>query len=217
MEKNIIKDKMNELEFYYNNHQLTEYLQGYSEKDLIEIELMVLKNDIEGSYADILDAVRTEREYRGLNKYLSPKTSGFITREYKELTKSISQKEVAESISYLLGLELDYDHLIKWCPLMLSVSNVARIYEYLKEKEMAEDEIIRILCMDSSKAMYLNQLIEDIDKNRDPKETLSNPVFQEFVRKVEKRLIRTKSGSESYRKVISQSIYENQDVLRRLK
>lgn len=212
-EKNKLKA---ELTYYYKNGYLKTFLSQITDQELSYIQLNLLVNawtNIDDTA--IVEMVARERRKRVLNQYLDENTSEFITEQYSDIAEQIPLDKFKKSILYCTDRGVDYQHLVKWCPAMMNVELVHKIYEYLKGYGIDDENIFKIITSNSDKLVYFAQVVER-NRAEEINDLDDDKPFEQFVITTASKLVQSKSGTESYRRLIDEEMNTNKDVLRKL-
>lgn len=205
-----------ELTYYYKNGNLELFLKQLPEQELAYAEIALLlyswqnKDD-----SAIVDMIIKEKRRRILNEYLDKETSDFIADQYGSLAEKIPLDDFKKSVVYCIQRDIDYAHLVKWCPAMMNIELVHKIYEHLKFYGLTDKEIFKVISTNTEKLIYFAQIVDHY-KVPNPKKTEEDETFRNFVTYTANSLKASKSGTESYKKIIDYEIKKNQDVLRKL-
>lgn len=167
------------LSLYYNQN-LTDYLKGANNEDLEDYEYCLAgPNTIEEHFLPILDAIRTEKEYRQNNKYIRETKN----KEHDEIVKKVSQDEVSLTVDYLSNLGIDFEKMINNNPIILSIDMISRLYRYLKEEyKWNDDEVRQLLFEYPKRRVYTVSLLNSASKRLEEQKTsLLDDDFKEFL------------------------------------
>ncbi len=205
-----------ELAYYYKNGYLKDYLAQMTDQELSYIQLsMLVEPKLIPDYKDIVEIVAKEFRKRTLSQYLDNNTSEFLAEHYSDFAEDISIKQFQKSYRYCQERDIDYPHLVKWCPAMMDIDLVHRIYECLTTYGLNKNQVFKILTSDSSNLVYFEQLLEKF-KITNPRELENDDDFKQFVIYTAQTLEKSKSGTESYKKLVDQEIRQNEGILRKL-
>lgn len=205
-----------ELTAYYKKGYLKTYLSQVTDQELAYIQLTLLVDSWKSLDDNaIVELVAREKRRRVLGEYLDPSTSEFITEQYSGLAEKISLDNFKNSVGYLMNKGIDYVHLVKWCPAMMNVELVHKIYGYLKSYGLSDNDIFEILTSNSDKLIYFTQVIEN-QKYGNQIGLEEDKKFEKFVNYTAENLKNNKSGTESYRKILDEEMNFNREVLRKL-
>lgn len=205
-----------ELTAYYKNGYLKTYLSQVTDQELAYIQLTLLVDSWKNLDDNaIVELVAREKRRRILGEYLDPSTSEFITEQYSGLAEKIPLDNFKNSVGYLMDKGIDYVHLVKWCPAMMNVELVHKIYGYLKSYGLSDSDIFKTLTSNSNKLIYFTQMIEQ-QKYGNQISLEEDKNFERFVNYTAECLKNSKSGTESYRKMLAEEMNFNREVLRKL-
>lgn len=187
----MVKDKRQKaidtlLSLYYNQN-LTDYLKGANNEDLETYEYYLAgPNTVEEHFLPLIDAVRTEKEYRQNNKYIRDNQN----MEHDEIVKKVSQDEVSLTIDYLANLGIDFENMINNNPIILSIDMISRLYRYLKtEYKWNDDEVRQLLFEYPKRRVYTVSLLNSASKRLEEQQTsLLDDDFKEFLKESANRL-----------------------------
>lgn len=206
----------------YQNYELTNYLKTLTSEELEYLEHRIGANDITGPWIDIFNSLHQEKEYRVLSTTLSLDTSRFLTDSYSDLLKNVSKKDLFDSLLVYSELGVDYDYLLKWLPVFVSVKDSNTLYHFLKKQGLDDDKIIEVFGHNFSESKDLIQRIHQLDSsqpvNPDPKpqDYLSDTEYTGFIKKAVTAIERKKAGTESYDLYIKHMMSEDKEIMKRL-
>ena len=167
------------LSLYYNQN-LTDYLKGANDEDLEDFEYCLAgPNTIEEHFIPVLDAIRTEREYRQNNQYIRDNQN----LEHDQIVKKVSQDEVSLTIDYLTNLGIDFENMVNNNPIILSIDMISRLYTYLKkEYNWNDDEVRQLLFEYPKRSTYTVNLLNSARKRLEEQKTsLLEEDFKHFL------------------------------------
>lgn len=192
-------------------NELTEYLKKVSTTELCDMENKLYKDDVKEDNINILSSILNEKEYRVLENYISIKDSEFLSKEFDLRIRNKDEiKEIIDSFSYYESLNFDYKKSIKWCPILIYIKRVKKIFVYLKHQGVSDEKVIDFLCGSFDDCMKLSDALDSVNEN------IPDYVVKQLIDKISDKISSKKSGTESYDKYINETIKNNNELFKRL-
>ncbi len=147
-----------------------------------------------------------------LKQFLDDKTIEFIFNNNYEFLTKIPIDSLQKSANFFGSLEdLDYISIIKWFPIALDYDRFNLILNYLKEKQISDDEIANIL----EKSVIKDFEIADVLYENNYKEVTNNNNISLEDLKI--FINKPKVNNETFNNLLNNDIKKYAALLRRLK
>lgn len=175
-----------DLERAYKSLILADYLRTISYDTLKTYEAMLMANDIVGIRVPILDAVKSEKRRRLVEKYLLYRCETEEDIITKNVVSKINIEELESSTDYLRNYEINGEDIFKKCPLFLSMEKASKLYGFLREVGYDDEQIIKLLT-DDNKLQFATCVLQDPELSQ-RKSMLNEHSFKEFIKRVYERI-----------------------------